>query len=530
MMRLDFPKDYARAPTPPKFAAGAHFDCAVLERPDGWLVLVGRPGQVARWRGDAALMKDVYRVVRDRDFNRLARLLGYDFTLMAYSGGEDRLALSRGGVGRYRLYFATGDDGVTVTNRLEGGGSIDMDAAAAYLAQATQCGAFDVNHTVDTASRRFKRVPRAAVIEISPAKGTWKRTDFTLPDDGACAGMAEDDLEAAIRDAMDDTIETYAGNANTVEVSGGIDSTIVASRLKKLRPDAFETGLSIEYPYYEFRFERPKFIEPVYDMLGITPVWLDGASLGVFTPSDLPYHDEPAFISIGMKQMELSFAAAGQAGADVIFNGQGGDQVMGVIAGEWQPPPDALKGIGWLKPDLADACRAQMDALAAYMRGDDPDRPHAFYSGIMLHDGWPEFYYESGTGIRYECGFVSARLFDLVQAWRRLYPDRRGFRKRAARHIFRDDLPPAIRDRRGKVAYNGAHIRSFIHNRGHIRKLIDRNRDALEQLGVDTGALRRNIDVICTGKSRSRRAVTAVLALALWLDAKRGATAKRKAA
>lgn len=500
------------------------FAIASFNGPRGWVSLIGRPGQVAEWRKSLTFMQNIMLAVMAQDFGRLAAEIGFDFSLVAYDRRYHKVYLARGGIGRYRLYFEPAPHGSVIRGHLSGSpidfDRVDADGLSGYLVHAAHFGAFDTNHTEKTVVPDVYRVPRSCVIELEPGRPYWYRHDFVLPRNDDVADMDTHELFHAVRQEVDMTLQLYAAMDNTVEVSGGIDSAILAARLKALAPELFRFGISIEYPYYEFRFERPGFIEPVYEQLGIDAVYLDGGKIGMFDRMEnLPPHDEPSRASGAFAQMMSVFPAAVERGAEAVFNGQGGDQIFGTRPTDWAGQLARDCPVDWLLGHMKDRCMASLGKLRSHITGPEMDRPMAYWGGLMLHDGWADRYVTPQMGLRYECGFVSSHLLELVHEYRRRISERGHPHKFAAREIFADELPESLRLRRSKVAYDGVSIRAFHRNRDALVDLVDGHADHLRGNGIHPRRVLKHLDRVVQGENRGRHLLMALFGYLLWRKA-----------
>ena len=79
-------------------------------------------------------------------------------------------------------------------------------------------------------------------------------------------------------------------------------------------------------------------------------------------------------------------------------------------------------------------------------------------------------------------------------------------------------LPPAILQRKGKVAYDGVWMRAYRKHGDHIAASFERSASVFEALGISTHWLLRRTRQLQSWQPVSDREVLALYALAVWLQ------------
>lgn len=437
---------------------------------------------------------------------------------------RSRIVVVRGGSSKQRLY-----------HRLDAGGACISDEPRAtwpalaaradilaFFAAGSLFGPFEMRWTLETCWSGVHCTPAGTAVELQPASRVERRWEVIHDDLG---GVPRDAAEAArrLRDVVDRTVERAVTQAHGLafEISGGIDSSIVASRALAacarlgLRRDA--TGISITYPYYEFRREGA-FIDDVHGRHRLRRASLDGARLLPFaTLAGVPEHPEPNLSLVGMAQHEAMLGAAAAARASVLFHGFGGDTIFGMgPAGQFrvpQPPhrPEWIARRGW------SAMRDHWDTLSRFFGSGEESSYRQFFSGAYIDDGWADGVLAPRSGVVRRCAFTDPDVLRLAaRLWRDRPPDARY--KEILRTVFADDLPPSVRDRAHKTAYDGLYVRGYRAAATALESLIAGGGDALADAGIDPPRLAGEVRRIAAGDLGDDRLVASVLVCLRWLE------------
>lgn len=142
--------------------------------------------------------------------------------------------------------------------------------------------------------------------------------------------LSDDDAAASLRDAVDQTLAAYArtGEALTVEVSGGLDSGIIAASLAARAPERVRLWLNAWGPDVSAD-ERP-WVQILADHIGISPTCVPRAT-GRLTPERLEALTlgvRPGLAALdGLHDADWAerFTAAG---VDAVLTGKGGDAMF----------------------------------------------------------------------------------------------------------------------------------------------------------------------------------------------------------
>ncbi len=90
---------------------------------------------------------------------------------------------------------------------------------------------------------------------------------------------------------------------------------------------------------------------------------------------------------------------------------------------------------------------------------------------------------------------------------------------------FADVLPEAIRQRRGKVTWEGVSARTYVANKNSLSEEFESCHEALEEIGFNVQWLLKRVRALggleATEYGRDDREVMSVYAIAYWLNEKR---------
>ncbi len=439
---------------------------------------------------DTALADTAWEAVCRDDWPGLCASLEIDFSLVALDL-PGRVLLARGGVGRERLFHRAIRDGLEIQSDLldhVNPDAIDPTAFAAYVASAAGPVSGDLTFTARTvaSSAGWMRCVRAAVTRIDLATGEALVNRACLQPDEDLARLSDDDLAHAMREA----VATHLGRrmpqgTGAVELSGGIDSSIIAATLARLDPGASHIGIGVTYPYYEFRHE-PHYMQDMARKARIAHVSLDGRDRLLFDPALTPGMgtSEPSLVLMGHAYKSLVIDAAVRADAQVLFNGHGGDQLFAMSPYTSESLVRALD-FRLLETGLRTQVQGQLEAYRDDLERRDALGQRHYFAGLLLYDGWMEDF-ARGTGLRCEPGLLSLRTLQLSwEMFRRpQWLDAGILRKRFARHAFSADLPESILARRWKVGYDGLYRRGLYRNAARLASLVAKQSDHLRSMGV----------------------------------------------
>jgi len=187
---------------------------------------------------------------------------------------------------------------------------------------------------------------------------------------------------------------------------------------------------------------------------------------------------------MGRAYKALVIESARDAGAQVLFNGHGGDQLFAMSP---YTQETLVRPLDFRLLD--DALRSAVQEQIAQYRRDLEQRDEFgqrhYFAGLLLYDGWMEDF-ARGTGLRCEPGLLSLRTLQLSwEMFRRPHWIDTGIlRKRFARWAFADDLPESIAQRRWKVGYDGLYRRGLYRNAPRLSRLLERQSEHLRGMGI----------------------------------------------
>jgi hypothetical protein len=470
-------------------------------------------------RESAGLASFVAGALRAGRWAALVERLGLDFTMAASLAGVPQIFCTRGPAARVPLYLACGTGRPALTTRLWADdvphrprlSFLRHVLATAYLPSPSE-----PDHTLETASPWRLRTPRGVVLGWREGHASVLGRYDHLP---AGPAVNEETAHARLRDAVDARIRALAGDRRlATELSGGIDSGIVAARAAALLPGQFAGGITLVAPYHELRREQTFVAATLSHARAETRRVAIEDHLPFAGLGDLPLHDEPSMSSLAASLLAGVFSAARELGAEVLCHGIGGDQVFAdrnpsrfaALSG-WR---DGLCFAGGGVRLGARAARRQLRRL--YFGG---PRCLRRSPAFLLHDGWYDRYLAPASGVRYESVFVDLEILRLCDALRS--QERAGdpeIPKSLPRRVFACELAPTVAARRGKAGFDGVHQRGLRRNIDDICRLVDCEARPLAEAGIDAARLIRRLRFCASrGWGSGDTPVFAALAWVAWI-------------
>jgi asparagine synthetase B (glutamine-hydrolysing) len=448
----------------------------------------------------------------------LVLLLGLDFAVAALFPADNRLLLGRGPLGRATLFFQPGARYLKISASLWDSSTpvpIHPEHFSDFLANNLLPAPIDCNHTVQAAAAGWLRVPRAAVLTVDMQGAIVRRDNFALPSLPGLDAVPTEVLEDRLRDAVDEHLTDVVGaDPATCEVSGGIDSGIVAARARRLLGERLLAGISLISPYPELRREAD-FIEAVAQSCALPLRAVDlSESLPFRNLDQVPMHDEPNLTAIPWCLLEESLKASRHYGACVHLHGIGGDQMFLDPPGSFSALETCRRSFLFLE---AHARRKVVRSVAAVRRHYfGRSGPSYFDRGLLIYDGWTDRYLAPRMGLRYEPGLVSWKILRLAEALRRRAGYPQDIAKPLPRVVFAADLPESVRIRRGKVGFDGVYQRGLRLHLGDVVALVERSASHLESYGARPDAVVRGIRRLASLGWNSQD--TPLIAVVAWLS------------
>jgi asparagine synthetase B (glutamine-hydrolysing) len=473
----------------------------------------------------AELARFVADNLRARQWGSLVGRFGLDFTIAASLAGVPGLLCTRGPAARVPLYVARGRGRAALTTELW---TVAEPArpmpeflrhvlASAFLPAPTE-----PDHTLETASPSWLRTPRGAVLAWRDGRARVLGR-YGCPPGRTAPGLDQAVAADTVWAAIDERIRAVAaGRRFATELSGGIDSGIIAARSRALLPEQFAGGVTLVGPWHELRRER-SFVDATIAHARTTTRFVDIEPHLPFSGlANVPVHDEPSLSVLAGSLLGAVFQTARELGVEVLCHGIGGDQVFADRA-----PSQFAALSGWRDGlDFADP-HLRLDVRAArwYLR-------RLYFGGarclrrspaFLLHDGWYDRYLAPAMGLQYEGIFVDLQLLlacDAVRTARR--PRAAQPPKAIARRAFAGALAPAVLARRGKAGFDGVYQRGLRRNIDEVCGLIDAEARSLADAGVNARRLIRRVRT-CAARGWGSRdtPVFAALAWVAWMHALR---------
>lgn len=440
------------------------------------------------------------------------------------AAGLDQIVCWKGGACGIPLFWSRGKSGVFLATHLPHPSETGLSRVGLMGSFATVTASLqnDPNLVLHSPVAGWKRVRRGAATRWSRF-GTGPDNDevaidFALMELPASRFRHYEGIVEELRVQMQRFGEAQVGNGNgIVELSGGMDSTLAAWSV--LRQGGSLSGVSISFPFYEFRFEDAIQIETAR-ALGLERIAVDGRDLYAYAPcaTRLPL-DEPAVLSM-ISRREQSFARiARERGAHTVYVGEGGDQLLSEHLFEPMSIDDQLD-TGALQPQV----RAVFREVLRDMHAAPPDylkrSTLAFSYDARLAPAVKEVW-----GVTTRTPFTDLGMVLCGIAYARWCVEH-GFNegKKIVAEAFSDVLPGAIMRRRGKVSWEGVYARTYQAHEDALGTEFESCQDTLEKIGFDVGWLMRRVRALgrleITDYGRADREVMSAYALASWLNEK----------
>jgi asparagine synthetase B (glutamine-hydrolysing) len=439
---------------------------------------------------------------------RASDLAPLELTDAAIVVGEDGSVLvARGGAATFPLYWRTDDGRLSLSTALPvlEEEPFSRQGLLAALAGACVHGSYEVNATNRTPLARWQRTRRASLARFAHGRLVEERI---LHAAHPLEHQSRADIALEVRAAFDAYARTQSGiRSSVLEVSGGFDSTLAAA----LPSRAGMRGISVAFPYYEFRFESA-VQRATAEFLGIPRTEIDGDDLFPYSAPDTRVRfDEPTVFVTGIRHAEQVARFAATGGAQRIYNGHGGDQCF---ATDLSAREELVSNPITRGPFTSEAWRAVGQAIDDARRSPWMERS----LGTFVYDARPDVWVKESLGPTLRTPFADRRVFQSALAWSR-WCQAQGVRpdKSILAEAASDLLPQAILERRGKVAYDGVWMRAYLRHAEHIAQVFEQTGDVLTQLGVSPNWLQRRARELGEWADKSDREVLALYAIATWL-------------
>ena len=423
---------------------------------------------------------------------------------------DDEVVAIRGGACTFPLFWHASAGELHLTTRLPvaAGGPFSRAGLVAGVAVAALHSSYEPNAFIETPLADWFRLRRSAVTRLHAARLPVERPIGSPFVQALAMGAIQAQVSAAF--------EAYGRSQRAVqrsvlEVSGGFDSTLAAAVLADRQG---MRGVSVAFPYYEFRFEAD-IQAATAAALGIDRIEFDGTDLLPYAPAQRPAaFEEPSVFITAIRHSEQVAAFAAEHGAERIYMGHGGDQCFATNLLQQEMLVSNPPGRG---PFTRTAWRVVSAAIKTIHRSRWQDRG----LGTFVYDARQDVWVKESFGVTIRTPFSDLAVFRAAQAWSRWCVER-GMRpdKSILADALPGRLPQAILQRRGKVAYDGVWVRAYRRHGDHIADVFERSAAVFDALGISTRWLVRRTRQLQSWQQVSDREVLAVYALAVWLQAR----------
>ncbi len=416
----------------------------------------------------------------------------------------------RGGAASFPMFWTRNGDHIHLSTHLPVRDRPRLSKSGLVSAMAACCleGSYEPQALVETPLYGWQRIRRATITTFE--KGKSPKEDIILLEKYHNTYYINEELVSRKIKAAFSSFRQSQRNitSSVLELSGGFDSTLAgtaaSNSLNKMR------GISVEFPYYEFRFETP-IQKAVAQALDIERTVLDGTQLFPYTPSErTPYFDEPAVFVTGIRHAEQVATFANNHKATRIYTGHGGDQLfsanlIGYESISHHPTRPLFSSDAW---------RAIKAATAKIKH----PRWRQRSTGCFVNDARQDVWIKETFDVNIRTPFSDLEVFHAAHLWshfnamRHTKPD-----KTILARSLNDLLPEAVINRKGKVAYDGVWMRAYNTQYEHITNTLDGASEIFEYIGVSPAWLMQRARELADWKDVSGRDLLAAYAISVWL-------------
>ena len=444
------------------------------------------------------------------------------FLRITRSDDNRRTSYSRGIPGSPELFYTVTKEKNITSKHLPYPRNIDHAGFIDYIARTQLFGIYDANFSETTLTPGWRRVPDCSEVFIDSGTRTISTQSIESPWKDykeTCRTLNESIWEC--REKLVDSATRILGSAKTAycEFSGGIDSGIVLSIIKRRIADANLTPLTVHYPFYEF-YNENYYRDKLASWLNVFPNKLCFEDcLPYSSLESVPRHETPSLASTS-----YGFFAASrrqfisEIHSSSYFTGHGGDRLFTIdptieLTGDLEERPTWLNKVNFTK------CQDRFQTILA----DFNSRTIAFgapaWDFSMIEPPWC-FANNNMKGT--STPFLDRDFMFALRDVTRFLP--RNFdrsRKNLARIIFDDLLPDFIWTRQGKVDHLGCAYRGAAMNRHTIMSIASDIQRIGSDLGVDAKKYLAETLAITDGALSASKMWGAVLSILIWLKSMR---------
>ncbi|MGI9316770.1 MAG: asparagine synthase-related protein [bacterium] len=377
------------------------------------------------------------------------------------------------------------------------------------VASGLQQGCYEPNLTLYTPFRDWRRLRRGAITAINPEGKIQAETPIHYNHRHSGTEDPATMLEVALKRFSK---STFHNHHLLVEVSGGYDSTLAA--LSAQDDVKSWDGVSIDYPYYEFRFEKEAQQAAAKSLSIKNHYWIDGSKFGSYTRSDWsPKTNEPCLGATGIERTRLVAETAQKAGAKQILVGTGGDQLFGSDLNT--PEPFYYK---FSRRFITRAGLPVFNDAQSSLRSEAvwTDRtigtyidPAPFYEQVLRD-----------FGVQFVSPFADRKILRIALLWGEIKKkDSLSLSNKDVMRFLPDiRLPPEISNRHGKAPYDGVWSRSYMSNGKHIGELFSLIEPIFEKIGINNKWLFQQLDSLVKCSTDQDQEVIISYAIAKWFN------------
>jgi len=423
---------------------------------------------------------------------------------------HDTVVVVRGGGCSFPMYWKLEDACLYVSTRLpiQEAGALSRSGLITSMVSVCLQGSYEPNACTETSMDAWRRLRRATVTYFFSAERLVEHQvdPIILYDTSAID-------EELVSNNVEKAFDAYAASqshvtSSVLELSGGFDSTLAGAAA--LHEQNSMRGISVEFPYYEFRFESD-VQRAVASDFGIERVTLYGEQLLPYTTcGNMPQFDEPAVFVTGIRHADQVASFAKKCNATRIYTGHGGDQLFStdLISDERVAHT----------PDRKLYSRMAWKTVKKSLRNIKNPAWHRRSTGCFVNDARQDVWAKESYGVNMRTPFADLAVFQAALLWSELN-NSRGMNpdKSMLAYSLGEMLPNAVKERRGKVAYDGVWMRAYTAQHEHLVNTFDRCAEVLDYIGVSSVWLRRRADALAEWKTESDRDLLAGYSLATWL-------------
>lgn len=420
---------------------------------------------------------------------------------------DDTIVVMRGGSCTFPVFWSAGTADVRLSTRLPLFEGFPLSRSGCVTALTALCfGSYEPNACAGTPLHGWRRVRRGSILRFE--RGGYREAAIVH----ACQASGTTPDEEAIVERLCTAFAAYGRSqravaASILELSGGFDSTLAGAAARGPRHTMH--GVSAEFPYYEFRFEAA-VQRSVAAALDISRTVLDGTQLLPYAPWERPPRfDEPSVFVTGIRHAEQVAAVAAARGATRVYVGHGGDQLF-------SSDLTALEPVGYAagRGPFTRAAWRTIRRAATHIEAPAWRRRSL---AAFVYDARQDVWVKETFGPTVRTPFSDLAVFRAAQMWSvrsasmGARPDKT-ILARGLQHL----IPPAVIERKGKVAYDGVWVRAYADHGDHIARTFDRASAVLEEVGISPAWLLRRTRQLAKWQPVSDREVLAAYALAAW--------------